>query len=192
MSYAYKPYSPPWKPQATTNYTNAARSQYVTRQGDAWTPGSKTVGSTSQKGGGGGDVAGAVISAAISGYFGDRASKRETKANAAIAAKSDQNQVYMASLQRQWELVDRRYAQDSFNSFAKFATKDLGPAGPMIDPNSITPVDPYGGKGGGVRGGTSMTGNAVTAGSPNPTGSSTAPGARPIQQTKSPTWRAGA
>jgi len=109
-------------------------------------------------------VIGAVASAFISGFFGDRAAKRDAKAKQAIAEKSDQNQVYMQALGRQWSLVDRRHKQDQFNSFAKFATKDYGPAGPMIDPNSITPVDPYGGKGGGVRGGTSLTGTTGAVG----------------------------
>ena len=132
------------------------------------------------------DLAGAVISSAISGYFGDRASKREK----AAMRENDQNKVYMMALERQWQLADRRYKQDSFGGFSRFAKKDWGPAGPRIDPNSITPINPYGGtKDGGVRGGASITGNAQVAGSPNPNGGVGAPGANPLQQVSSPSWR---
>jgi hypothetical protein len=134
------------------------------------------------------DLAGAVITSAISGYFGDKANKREM----AAARESEQNKVYMMSLKRQWDLADRRYLQENFGKFRQYAKKDWGPAGPMVDPNSITPINPYGGtRDGGVRGGASVTGQSPVAGSPNPSGMAGAPGARPQQQTTSPSWRAG-
>jgi hypothetical protein len=136
------------------------------------------------------DLAGALVSAAISGFFGDKANKR----NIAAQRESNQNQVYMMALKRQWELADRRYVQDSFSGFRRFATQDFGEAGPKIDPNSIRPINPYGGtRDGGVAAGTgvSLTGNTPVAGSPNPSGGPGAPGARPMQQTSTPSWRTG-
>jgi hypothetical protein len=135
-------------------------------------------------------LAGAVISSAISGFFGDKANKREM----AATRESEQNKVYMMALKRQWDLADRRYLQENFGKFRQYAKKDWGEAGPMVDPNSIKPVNPYGGtRDGGVAAGTgtSVTGRTTVAGSPNPSGTATVPGARPQQQTTAPNWRTG-
>lgn len=94
----------------------------------------------------------AVAISAISGWFGSRSAKKKAKKEAAARALAEQNQVYMLALQRKWELQDRRYKQDAFATFEQFAPNSTFERGPLIDPESITPVDPYaaGARSGGV------------------------------------------